>query len=215
MSEKTEQQIERERGAVLAGARMNSTSQSYNNRAAGEPRHGNWMQTYTGVQFWPLDPRADEIKIVDIAHALSNMCRYAGHCCDFYSVAEHSILVSYLVPREDALAGLLHDATEAYLVDVPRPIKGYLGGYHEFEHRLWLSVAEAFDLAVELPESVKIADNAILLAEAEQIMGPKPAPWNVPGVAADVKIECLPPREAKDRFLARFCQLIDARKGER
>jgi len=193
---------------------MNATSQTYDNRADGEQRTGNWMQTYTGVQFWPLDPRAEEIKIIDIAHALSNMCRYAGHCKEFYSVAEHSVLVSYLVPHEDALAGLLHDATEAYLVDVPRPIKGYLGGYHEFEHRLWLSVAEAFELSVELPESVKIADNTILLAESEQIMGPKPAPWNIPGVPADVTIACLPPRDAKDLFLKRFCQLVDARKGD-
>lgn len=194
---------------------MTSTSQTYSNRQPGEQRSGNWMQTYSGVQFWPLDPHHSEIKIVDIAHALSNMCRYAGHCREFYSVAEHSVLVSHIVPPADALAGLLHDATEAYLVDVPRPIKGYLGGYHEFEHRLWVSVAEAFDLPVELPDSVKIADNAILLAEAEQIMGPKPAPWNVPGEPADVVIECLPPREASDLFLKRFCQLVDARKGER
>lgn len=187
------------------------SSQLYNNRAADEVRVGNWMQTYSSIQFWPLDPRPEEIKIADIAHALSNMCRYAGHCKDFYSVAEHSVLVSYMVPPEHALVALMHDATEAYLVDVPRPIKGYLGGYHEFEHKLWLAVAEAFELPVEMPECVKKADNQILLAEAEQIMGPKPAPWNIPGEMPDVKIECLPPREAKDLFLARFCRLISAR----
>lgn len=185
-----------------------TTSQLYSNRADGETRKGNWMQTYLGVQFWPLDPRANEINIVDIAHALSNMCRYAGHCKKFYSVAEHSVLVSHLVPPKDALAGLLHDATEAYLVDVPRPIKGYLGGYHEFEHTLWVAVAEAFNLSVDLPESVKVADNAILLAEAEQIMGPKPAPWNIPGEMADVKIECLSPSKAKRLFLNRFVELV-------
>ena len=70
---------------------MTSTSQTYSNRQPGEQRTGNWMQTYSGVQFWPLDPHHSEINIVDIAHALSNMCRYAGHCREFYSVAEHSI----------------------------------------------------------------------------------------------------------------------------
>ena len=83
-------------------------------------RKGDWMQTHSGIQFWPLDPRPEDILIEDIAHALSNQCRFAGHCCFHYSVAQHSVLVSENVPAQDAMWGLLHDAGEAYLVDLPR-----------------------------------------------------------------------------------------------
>ena len=74
-----------------------------NNSQAVSARKGDWMQTYTGRQFWPIDPRANEVHIEDIAHALSMMCRYNGHCRTFYSVAEHSVLVSQHVPPEHAL----------------------------------------------------------------------------------------------------------------
>ncbi|PAL23564.1 phosphohydrolase [Sphingopyxis sp. GW247-27LB] len=186
---------------------MTNVSETYDNRAEGETRRGNWMQTYSSVQFWPLDPRPGEVLIVDIAHALSNMCRYAGHCSRFYSVAEHSVLVSLVVPPEHALQALLHDATEAYLVDVPRPIKKYLGGYHEMEDVLWRVIAERFGVPEELHPSIKEADNAVLLAEAQQIMGSPPAPWQIEGEPADVTVECLVPSAAKTRFAARFAEL--------
>lgn len=183
------------------------SGENYDNRAAGETRAGNWMQTFTGRQFWPLDPRPEEIDIDDIAVALSRACRYAGHCERFYSVAEHSVLVSQVVPPSDALAGLLHDATEAYLVDIPRPIKPFLVGYKDIEHRLWEVIAERFDVLPELPASVKTADNAVLLAEQQQILKPPPAPWCVPGDPADVIIRCLPPSEAERLFRMRFAEV--------
>src|SRR5258708_302056 len=86
-------------------------------------RRGNWMQTYTGRAYWPADPRAEDVCIEDIAHALSLLCRYTGHCKRFYSVAEHSILISQVVPPEYAFFGLMHDAQEAYINDLARPIK--------------------------------------------------------------------------------------------
>src|SRR5690606_29748913 len=98
-------------------------------------RKGDWMQTFTGRRFWPLDPRPDEICIEDIAHALSMQCRYAGHCLSFYSVAEHSVLLSQHVAEPFRRWALLHDASEAYLVDVPRPIKGDLSNYRAVEAR--------------------------------------------------------------------------------
>lgn len=170
-------------------------------------RTGNWMQTYTGRQFWPLDPRADEVDIVDIAHALANSCRYAGHCHGFYSVAEHSVLLSHIVPPEDAFAALMHDATEAYVVDVPRPLKPFLPGYKEIETRVWSAIAAAFGLAEELPESVKLADTAILLAERDQVMGTPPADWGIEGEAPEVTIRFLNPWNAKEAFLDRFEEL--------
>jgi uncharacterized protein len=165
------------------------------------------MQTFTGRQFWPLDPRADEVFIVDIAHALAHSCRYGGHCERFYSVAEHSVLCSRVVPPWDALAALLHDAAEAYVVDIPRPLKPYLAGYKDIELRVWRAIAMRYGLDEKLPASVKLADNAVLLAEAEQIMKPHPAPWRVPGEPADVTVRCLDPIRAKLDFLTRFAEL--------
>ena len=110
-------------------------------------RVGDWIQTYTGKQFWPIDPRACEITIEDIAHALSLQCRFSGHCREFYSVAQHSCLVSSYCIDEDAGWGLLHDAAEAYLVDLPRPIKRFssLGvEYRKAEERVMAAVNEAF-----------------------------------------------------------------------
>lgn len=92
-------------------------------------RKGDWIQTYTGRQFWPLDPKPEEVCIEDIAHALSQQCRYAGHTIRFYSVAQHSVEIALRVPRAAALWGLLHDAAEAYLVDLPRPVKYLMPAY--------------------------------------------------------------------------------------
>jgi len=143
-------------------------------------RQGDWIQTFTGIQFWPLDPRPEEIRIEDIAHALSLQCRFAGHCERFYSVAEHSVRVSLAVPEVDALWGLLHDAAEAYLVDLPRPIKRWceMGRlYREIEDNLMLSICQAFGLSAEQPASVKSADVVLLVTEKRDLMKMPPKPW--------------------------------------
>src|ERR1051325_4550411 len=120
---------------------------------------GDWMQTFSGRRFYPLSPRSDELDPADIAHALSLLCRFAGHVERFYSVAEHCVHLSYAVPPEDALAALLHDATEAYVVDVPRPLKRSLPEYQEIEFGVWAVIVERFGLlSVTLPDSVKWAD---------------------------------------------------------
>lgn len=183
------------------------TGDNYDNSNGN--RLGNWMQTYSGRQFWPLDPRPEEVFIEDIAHGLANACRYAGHCLKFYSVAEHSVLMSYIVPARLALVALLHDATEAYVVDVPRPLKPYLPGYQNIELKVWKAIAARFGVAEKMPDEIKVADNAMLLAEQAQIMAPPPAPWNIPGVAANTPIPCWSPDVAKQMFLNRFKELTD------
>lgn len=140
-------------------------------------RRGDWMQTYSGRQFWPLDPRADEIHLPDIAASLSKMCRYAGHTLDHYSVAEHSVLMMRHLRDHghglDVLRwALLHDASEAYLVDVPRPVKPFLPGYREHEAALMAVVAKRFGLSPEMPAAVHAADNCILADEKAQAMTP-------------------------------------------
>ena len=178
-----------------------------------QERAGDWIQTYTGRQFWPLDPRAEEVEVLDIAHALSNLCRFGGHCTQFYSVAQHSVLVSQVYERMGPevpgakLWGLLHDASEAYLADVPRPVKPFLAGYEELETQLLQAVAERFGLLWPIPEIVKQVDNVILADEMEQFMVTPPADWSLPEPALGIVIDPMPPGEAKRIFLARFAAL--------
>lgn len=173
-----------------------------------QPRAGSWMQTATGRQFWPMDPYIADIAIEDIAHALSNACRYAGHCLTFYSVAQHSVLVSRALPEEFKLWGLLHDASEAYLVDVPRPVKPYLVGYQEAEDRLMAVIAQAFGLIpATMPDEVKRVDNAILADEAAQLMVKAPAAWHLPEPALNIKITPWSPEIAHGTFLSEYTRL--------
>lgn len=170
-------------------------------------RKGDWMQTASGGVFWPMDPRPSEVRIEDIAHSLANMCRYAGHCREFYSVAQHSVIVSMHVPAGDALWGLMHDASEAYLVDVPKPVKRFLAGYQEIEFSVMRAVSRAFGLPEEMPQSVKRADAAILADEAAHLMGPAPRPWGLTVPPLGVHIDPLPPIDARRLFLDRFTAL--------
>jgi hypothetical protein len=125
----------------------------------------NWILTYTGKKFYPTDPRPDEICIEDIAHALANLCRYAGHAEDFYSVAEHSCLVAENAPPSYRKWALLHDATEAYTVDLPRPIKRCDVIYRMFEEELQKAIAAHFGLTLPIPDEVLELDSRILLDE--------------------------------------------------
>ena len=168
-------------------------------------REGDWIQTYSGIQFWPLDPRPEEVWLKDIAHALSNQCRFAGHCLSFYSVAQHAILVSRSVPKEYAIWGLLHDAAEAYLVDLPRPIKNHstLGNhYRRAEEYLMRTICTRFGLPVEEPWSVRIADNRVLMTEKRDLLSRSLALWAEPQVEPLVAtIRPWQPRTAERKFL--------------
>lgn len=151
-------------------------------------RRGGWIQTYGGRQYWPLDPRSEEVDIKDIAHALSLICRYTGHCERFYSVAEHSVNVSYVVQRYAPsgrpalfLHALLHDAAEAYCNDIARPVKRSISGYAEIEGLNFAAICEHFEMGGLFPEEIAIihqADNAMLLAEMGAIMKTPPVAWD-------------------------------------
>ena len=118
--------------------------------------------TTFGIRFWPLLPNPADIRIEDIAHALSNQCRFGGHAREFYSVAEHCVRVSQNCRPEDALWGLLHDASEAYLSDVPAPLKELpqFEAYRAAERSLQGTIAVRFGLSTEQPRSVTEADRA-------------------------------------------------------
>lgn len=175
--------------------------------SSDRPRQGDWLQTFTGRCFWPLDPRPEDVSLEDIAHALSMKCRYAGHTKHFYSVAEHSVLVSRHVPAHDALWGLLHDAAEAYSADVPRPLKRFLPDWKPMEARIMGAVAEHFGLQPGEPASVKWADLAITADERNALMNPCDQEWGELPRPLGVVIECLAPQAAKLAFLARFIEL--------
>jgi hypothetical protein len=143
-------------------------------------RNGGWILTASGRQFWPLDARPEDVSLFDIAHALAKICRFGGHCRQFYSVAQHSIIVAQNFPGHKALA-LLHDATEAYLGDMVRPLKLCLPQFATAEDRLWEVIATRFDLPLTNPRDVprlKEADDRTLMTERRDIMPASPHPWS-------------------------------------
>lgn len=170
------------------------------------------IQSASGRMLYPLNPRVQDIDIGDIAHALSNKCRFNGMCREFYSVAQHSVLVSDLVERPFKFFGLMHDGSEYMLPDVPSPIKPRLKGFDEIESGVHDAIWKRFgvlELAYE-PEvvrAVKRADLQALAIEARDLMIPNEY-WDLPYEAdPDITIEPWLPKEAKRRFLDRFEQL--------
>ena len=176
---------------------------------------GPWMHVYSGGRFYPLDPRPDEIRIQDIAHALSLICRYQGHASRFYSVAEHCLLMAEAAHQRglseaEQLQALLHDAAETYLCDVVRPIKSRLSGYHEIEYRLEGVIAERFGLlAPGKTPAVDALDSLILYDEAKALLRVDREPWHdlyAPGleIHGGRPIVGLIPRDAEVLFLQVF-----------
>lgn len=185
-----------------------------------------WIQTYTGKVFDFLNPTPDMIDIEDIAHSLSNLCRYGGHTKRFYSVAEHSGHMSYMVPEKHALAALLHDASEAYLVDIPRPVKMCLSNYADIEHGLLTAISSRFGFQYPLHEVIKQADSAMLFIERKALLSPLADPdanasWGHGTTRADCgsfaytpSVVGLYPEEAKKWFLDTF-ESLTIRRAEK
>jgi len=162
---------------------------------------GDWMQTYTGRVFYPLFPSAEAVCIEDIAHALSLLCRFGGHCQRFYSVAEHSVHVAHAARDHLKRSALLHDASEAYAVDIPRPLKISLPDYQVVEDLITAAIAERFGVSFDSPE-IKALDRAILVDEARQNMAPPPQQWDGPTEGLGITLRFWSPEEAEHEFLA-------------
>lgn len=183
-----------------------------------DTRIGNWLGLDgTGRRFYPLDPRPEDVTIEDIAHALSNVCRWGGRVREFYSVASHSVHVAQIVERKVpriALHALLHDAAEAYVGDVPTPLKHHLmvkrgkrrEAMSDTEHRILNAVWNAFGLGdyVDLLH-VREADRIALATEARDLMGGLTWPGMVE--TTEPTIEPLSPRAARTQFLSMFRRL--------
>lgn len=176
---------------------------------AATERKGDFMQTFSARQFWPLDARTAEVHIDDIAHSLSLQCRYAGHCLRFYSVAEHCVHVARWIwwhsTPMNALIGLLHDATEAYLVDMPRPVKRSLYDYRMHEAALWKVIAARYGLPEEMPAIVHDADNRII---ADELVNMRPMAWHAKhNDRLGVRLGFWSPERAEREFLDLFRSL--------
>jgi hypothetical protein len=172
---------------------------------------GAWIQTISGKKFPLEEPDPAQIDIEDIAHALSLLCRFNGHCTKFYSVAEHSVHVSHEIDPDLALVGLLHDAAEAYLGDVPSPLKKKLSQFSAFEHKMEVAIGTRFGIDAELFKSkeLKRADTQLLIDEKSVLMVEEPEPWpeGAPEAKEPGRIEVWEAEEAKARFLERFAEL--------
>ncbi len=179
---------------------------------AKEPSRPPFIETASGRSFKPLDPDPNEIDIEDIAHALSHQCRYSGHTRTHYSVAEHCVRVSDLLaelgcPREVLLWGLLHDASEAYLVDIPSPLKttSLFAGYRVAEWTLMKAICERFGLSEEEPPVVRVADLTLLSTEVRDLMPARAEHWgSLTHAPLPEQIRPWGPEEARRRFLERF-----------
>lgn len=179
---------------------------------------GNWMQTYSGGQFHPLAPQQSEVKVLDIAHSLSMMCRFTGHCLKFFSVAQHSVMVARLV-KGDAiikLQALFHDASEAYIVDIPRPLKHSeeFSFYRKLEDKVQSTIFMALGLPTQLPIAVKYMDELALYIEARDNMRKPCDPWGWSHntmsslhLVPDDKLKCWSPARAKREFLLMYMDL--------
>jgi len=167
------------------------------------------IATYSGRTVTPLNPDPADIDIEDIAHALSNSCRFTGHVAKFYSVAQHSYLCSTIVEDEYALTALLHDASEAYLSDISRPIKSqpeFGDVYKKYEARLEAAISERFGLVYPYPESIKRADTILLRSEQRDLM-PNVLRHEGEDYLEDT-IEPWNPELAELKFLGRYYSLI-------
>jgi hypothetical protein len=157
----------------------------------------NAILIHSGILFDVFNPKAEDVKVIDIAHALSNLCRYGGHCPKFYSVAQHSVLCSFQpgTPQEQ-MEFLMHDASEAYLIDLPRPIKRNMPNYVAIEEPLLKLIFERYKLNYPLSERVHEVDSLLLHFEYDNFY-----------TNYNPSFECWAPEDAKMKFLARFNEL--------
>jgi hypothetical protein len=175
-----------------------------------------WIQTYTGKKHLIEDPEASDLCIKDIAHALSQICRFGGHSKQFYSVAQHSILVSDNVSGSNKLCGLLHDAAEAYTGDMLKPFKILLGDgiFRDVEMYTELAIAKKYDLPWPLPEEVKAVDERMLMTEARDVMGGQRGKWLSDAMPFDRRITCWPSLLAEELFLDRYRELTEIQETD-
>ena len=186
----------------------------------GDTSNNEWVQTYTGKIANIFKFKPSSYCIEDVAHSLSNQCRFYGHTRTFYSVAEHSVHVSELVELwggtiDDQRWGLLHDAAEPYIGDIAKPIKHRAGDLPGAEDGILRVIAQVEGLAWPMPGIVKKADRQLLQDERTQLLAHN-VRWDMdlPDPRPDFRFPLLRPGEARNRFMARKT-LLDLRREEK
>jgi 5'-deoxynucleotidase YfbR-like HD superfamily hydrolase len=179
------------------------------------PAPGPYLQTVSGRWVNPFDPDPSQLDAGDIARALANQCRFGGHTRVFYSVAQHSVIVSELVEQrggdiEEAFAALMHDASEAYLGDMPHPLKhrSPLGAaFKAAEDHLERAIRDRFRIKPDVAE-IKRADRALLATERRTFSAET---WHWPELEGveplDLELTAWPPDEAAEAFAQRYAEL--------
>jgi len=161
------------------------------------------FQTYTGRFLDPTCIKASDITLVDIAHSLSMQCRYNGQCKYFYSIAQHSLHVSSLVSKIAKPYALLHDATEAYLSDIPSPMKKLMPEYRQWENDLNSLIVSVFGIPYndEIKAEVHKADRDILIPEMQTFLTVPPVFEELPELYFDISET---PLDYKDSFMRAY-----------
>lgn len=172
-----------------------------------------FIQTFTGTKFYPLEPDIELIDIRDIAHALSLLCRYGGHCKHHYSVGQHSLNCLEVARKrglsyQERFTALMHDASEGYLVDVPRPIKNEMSDFIMYEDKLHELIAKKFGLIFPHPQSVVEIDDGILTIERKNLFENYYCPsMTKEDNSSDFEVSNLslrPTKEVEEEFLREF-----------
>lgn len=174
-----------------------------------------FIQTLSGKHFDYLNAQTDDVDIEDIATALSNICRFAGHLPEFYSVAQHSVLCSQIVPQEYAFEALMHDAAQAYCQDIPAPLKRLLPDYRRIETLVDDLIRSKFGLPLHQSDLVKYADLTMLATERRDLEIDDGTYWPIlEGIPASdiIQINPLRPGQAYGLFMNRFNELSEARQ---
>ncbi len=172
---------------------------------------GPWMRTRSRGRFYPMDPRPEEMNILDLASGVARECRYGGQIEGWLDVAQHSIHVASILPDHLKLQGLMHDTPEGLIHDMTRPNKMTLPDYRALEDRVWRAVSTRFGLPYGLDPMVKQADDAVLMAERNFLFPEDKDIWSVRAEPADIRIQDWDYRESERRFLEMFHDLT---KGE-
>lgn len=157
----------------------------------------NALLIHSGILFDVFNPNPEDLKVIDMGHALSHLCRYGGHCPKFYSVAQHSVLCSYYpgTPKEQ-MEFLMHDTSEAFLIDLPRPIKRNIPEYVRIENNLLEVIFKQFNLTFPLTDMVHQVDDAMLHYEYNEFF-----------TNPNADFDFWSPEKAKAKFIERYEEL--------
>jgi len=173
------------------------------------------VSTKSGRRVALLNPSPSQIVIGDIAHGLAHQCRFNGQTSKFYSVAQHSVLVASILPRELRLAGLLHDASEAYLGDVVQPLKDLLPEYQAIEENFCKVLSMRFGVNLQYNDAIRHADLVVLATERRDLMPMDMADWSsIAGITPMSRtIKPMTPEAASAQFMEMFFTLTNQKKA--